>query len=486
MKVSVLLLTFNEAANLPRCLAALAWCDDIVTVDSGSTDGTLEIARAAGVRVLSRPFDDFATQRNFGLDHGDLRNEWVLHLDADEVVTEAFRARLEALEPPAGVDAYRVPSKLMLNGRWLRRAGMYPAYQVRLGHRERLRFVQVGHGQREDLPPGRVGTFDEPYLHYNFSHGLPAWLRKHVRYAEDRARSIMFVRAAGAAEPTRWPEKRVLPVSVVVPVKNEERNLTSCLERLSAFAEVIVVDSASTDRTVAIAEAAGARVVQFVWNGRYPKKRNHVLMTERLAAPWVLFLDADEYVTDAFVDELARTLADTPHAGFWLNYTNYFMGRELKHGVPQRKLALFRVGSALYERIDEEGWSGLDMEVHEHPVVEGTVGEIAARIDHRDFRGMEKFTLRHLDYAKWEAERYRALHAAGSEAARHLTARQRFKYMHLGKWWYFLFYFVFTYIAKRGFLDGRAGFNYAFFKAWYFRLIATLIAEAERKASAGR
>lgn len=188
MKVSVLLLSYNEIANLPRCLRALEWCDDIIVVDSGSTDGSVEYARQHGARVLHRPFDDFACQRNFGLAEGQPKHEWVLHLDADEVVTPSFVRELAALTPPDGIDAYHVPSKLMLHDRWLKHAGMYPVYQVRLGHRERLRFKQVGHGQREDVPAERLGTFAEPYLHYNFSHGLSAWLRKHVTYAEDEAR----------------------------------------------------------------------------------------------------------------------------------------------------------------------------------------------------------------------------------------------------------------------------------------------------------
>ncbi len=194
MNVSVLILTFNEAAILPQCLAALAWCDDVLVLDSGSTDGTVEIAEKAGARVVHRRFDDFASQRNFGLMSGELRNEWVLHLDADEIVTPAFQQRLKDLLPSAGIDAYRVPSKLILHGRWLRYAGMYPTYQVRLGHRDRLRFRQVGHGQREDLPSERVGTFDEPYLHYNFSHGLVNWLRRHVKYAEDEADLLVRTR----------------------------------------------------------------------------------------------------------------------------------------------------------------------------------------------------------------------------------------------------------------------------------------------------
>ena len=190
MKVSALILTCNEESNISACMDALGWCDDIVVIDSGSTDATVEIARARGARVLHRAFDDFASQRNYGLREGGLRYEWVLHLDADEVVTPAFRDKLLALSVDPRLDAYRIPSKTMLFGKWLRHAGMYPSYQVRLGHRERLRFKQFGHGQREDLPPERIGTFHEPYLHYTFSHGLTKWLEKHLRYAADEARQI--------------------------------------------------------------------------------------------------------------------------------------------------------------------------------------------------------------------------------------------------------------------------------------------------------
>ena len=198
LRVSVLILTKNEEANLPGCLKALRWCDDVVLLDSGSTDRTLAIAREHGARVLEHPFETFADQRNFGLEHGELKHEWVLHIDADEIVTEALAARLAGLSPGAGIDAYRVPSKTMFFGRWLRRAGMYPAYQVRLGHRERLRFREVGHGQREALPPEKIATLDEPYLHYSFSRGLGDWLARHVRYAA--AESAVIVEARRSAE----------------------------------------------------------------------------------------------------------------------------------------------------------------------------------------------------------------------------------------------------------------------------------------------
>lgn len=191
----------NEEANLSACLSSLSWCDDIVVLDSGSSDRTLDIARAHGARIITRPFDNFANQRNFGLDCGQFRHAWVLHLDADEISTPDFRAAISSLVPVDGVDAYNIPSKMMLFGRWMKHAGMYPAYQVRLGHRDRLRFLQVGHGQQEDLPPERLRVLDVPYLHYSFSHGLFDWLQKHTRYARDEAALIEQCRQQGVALP---------------------------------------------------------------------------------------------------------------------------------------------------------------------------------------------------------------------------------------------------------------------------------------------
>lgn len=267
-----------------------------------------------------------------------------------------------------------------------------------------------------------------------------------------------------------------LPVTAAVPVRNEGANLARCLERLGRFAEVVVIDSGSTDDTVAIAESFGARVVTFKWDGRYPKKRNWFLLNAPPTQPWVFFVDADEFVDDTFCDAVADAVRQERSNGFWLNYTNYFLGQRLGHGLPQRKLALFRTGGALYERIEEQAWSPLDMEIHEHPIVEGMVGEIAAPIDHQDYKGLGKFIEKHRDYAMWEAHRYQALQG-NSAAWADFTERQTFKYRNLAKWWYPAFYFLYTYLVKRGFLDGGAGFHYAFYKAWYFQTIRLMIRE---------
>jgi hypothetical protein len=172
---------------------------------------------------------------------------------------------------------------------------------------------------------------------------------------------------------------------------------------------------------------------------------------------------------------------NTEKNGFWLSYKNYFLGKPLLYGLPQRKLALFRVDTAFYEKIDESGWSPLDMEVHEHPIVKGNVGYINYQIEHRDYKGLGAFIEKHRDYADWEAHRYIKLQKT-SASWQHFTARQKFKYRHLSKWWYPWFYFTFTYFVKLGFLDGAPGFHYATLKAWYFQLIRLLIIEQANTA----
>lgn len=192
MTVSFLILTLNEAANLKRCLEAIAWSDDVVVLDSFSTDKTEEIARAAGARFFQRKFDHFAGQRNHALDTIPFKHPWVFHLDSDEVVTPELRAEIEqrltdVLANATTFLAFRVPEKLMWGETWLKHSGCFPKYQVRLARRAGFRFVQVGHGQREAVSPEMIGTFRSPYLHYSFSKGLSDWLERHDRYSTAEA-----------------------------------------------------------------------------------------------------------------------------------------------------------------------------------------------------------------------------------------------------------------------------------------------------------
>lgn len=264
-------------------------------------------------------------------------------------------------------------------------------------------------------------------------------------------------------------------ITIVVPVKNEERNLPECLENVKAFEHVVVVDSGSTDRTLETAAEFGREVVQFKWNGEFPKKRNWVLRSYRFQTPWAMFLDADERITPAFREELEAFLnsaaADECDVISCV-YDNWFAGKLLRHGDAMRKTAVVRVGAAEYEKIDEDHWSDLDMEIHEHvqPRRSGAEHEISARLEHHDRRSLESHWQKHIKYADWEVGRYRQLvqHPERWEA---LTPRQKKKYGNIKKWWLAPAYFAVCYIGKGGFLDGIAGFRFAWFKLRYFWMI---------------
>lgn len=268
----------------------------------------------------------------------------------------------------------------------------------------------------------------------------------------------------------------MIPVSVVIPVKNEERNLPRCLALLSDYSEVLVVDSGSTDRTRDIAQESEARLVDFKWNGQFPKKRNWVLRNVILKNDWVLFLDADEYVSDPFNTEVERVVQDQSINGCWITYHNHFMGRLLKHGDPMRKLALFRKGMGEYEQIEEDSWSHLDMEVHEHPQIEGRVVSLKTPVEHKDYKDFSAYLDRHNAYSSWEANRYLALRNSGFAG---LTGRQRFKYRMLDSWLLGPVYFLGAYIGKLGFLDGKEGWLLAVNKMSYFFQIKCKIDEVK-------
>lgn len=270
------------------------------------------------------------------------------------------------------------------------------------------------------------------------------------------------------------------PVSVCIPVKNEEANLAACLSLLKAFDDVVVVDSASSDRTVEVAREAGAKVLQFQWNGAFPKKRNWVLRNHSFTHPWVLFLDADERMNPAFVAELINVLASTSHVGFWISFTNWFMGKPLHHGDVFRKLALLRAGSGEYERFPESAWTTLDMEIHEHPVLKGSTGVLKTRLEHHDFRGLKNYLARHNEYSSWEACRFQWLQTASAADWTALNERQRFKYQNIHRWWFATFYWFAVLVLKQGFRDGRAGFRLAGMKRRYFQEVRLKILEARQ------
>lgn len=188
LPISVVVLTYNEENDLPECLANIAsFSQDVHVIDSGSSDRTKEIAQEFSAKFYTNRFEGFGTQRNWAIEQADLAYDLVLHLDADERVTAAFINELAQIcQKREAVQGWYVPSKMLLMGQWLRYSVGYPVYQVRLHYRDRLRFENYGHGQRE-VVTGPMGKMREPYLHHAFSKGLEAWLSKHVQYAKREA-----------------------------------------------------------------------------------------------------------------------------------------------------------------------------------------------------------------------------------------------------------------------------------------------------------
>lgn len=265
-----------------------------------------------------------------------------------------------------------------------------------------------------------------------------------------------------------------IPVSVIVSVKNEEKNLRFCLDKLHAFSEVIIVDSISTDQTPQIVKEYKFRLVDFDWNGKFPKKRNWTLRNIKLSHEWVLFLDADEVLTDEFINEIKEKIVDTVHQGFWINYKNHFMGKMLNHGDKMKKLALFKKDYGEYEKIEEDSWSHLDMEIHEHPIINGSVGQLKHSIIHNDYNGLDHYIAKHNAYSTWEAKRYLSLKSHQTEQ---LTMRQKVKYKLITTGWLPIIYFTYSYIIKMGFLDGKTGYYLSKYKSYYFFQIQTKIKE---------
>lgn len=187
---SIVILTLNEEKALPGCLESVAFSNDVVVLDSGSSDRTLEISARHGARIFSRSFDTFAGQRNFAQTSIEFRNPWVFHLDADERMTPELVPACDRASVRDGFDGFRVAPKMMFEGRWVRHCTDYPAYQARFVRAPAFRFVQVGHGQRES-PDMRLDNLRESYLHDLSIYGIDSWLAKHRKYAKDEARNIL-------------------------------------------------------------------------------------------------------------------------------------------------------------------------------------------------------------------------------------------------------------------------------------------------------
>ena len=263
-----------------------------------------------------------------------------------------------------------------------------------------------------------------------------------------------------------------LPVSVIVPVRNEAVNLARCLEALAEAAEIYVIDSQSTDDTAAIARSYGAQVVQFYYSGGWPKKRQWAMETLPLSCEWILLLDADEIVTPELIEEMRGAIRNPGVNGYSIRLQMRFLGRVLRHGDASFwKMSLFRKGRGWFEcRLKDQDASMADIEVHEHVVVDGTAGRLRHALVHCNVDSLSRYILKHNEYSNWEARVLLEPAGEAEELSADLFGSQAQRRRWLKRKLYSLpgspvLLFLYRYFLCLGFADGIPGLIYCCFQA---------------------
>ncbi|MEM8641283.1 MAG: glycosyltransferase family 2 protein [Cyanobacteria bacterium P01_G01_bin.54] len=282
-----------------------------------------------------------------------------------------------------------------------------------------------------------------------------------------------------------------IPVSVLIPAKNEELNLPACLESVAPADEIFVVDSQSSDRTIEIAEQYGVNLVQFHFNGHWPKKKNWSLDNLPFRNDWVLIVDCDERIPLELWAEIDQRIQDPRYNGYYLNRKVFFLGKWIRFGgkYPDWNLRLFQHRHGRYENLNTEAIRNTgDNEVHEHVILTGEVGYLQEDMLHIDFRDIYEWLARHNRYSNWEAKvYYNLLHGQGDSGTiganlfGDAVQRKRF----LKKVWVRLplkpiLRFILFYFVRLGFLDGRAGYIYGRLLSQYEYQIGIKLYELQR------
>lgn len=267
----------------------------------------------------------------------------------------------------------------------------------------------------------------------------------------------------------------LIPVSVIITIRNEEKRLPACLAALDGFQEIIVVDSHSQDRSVEVASRLGASVIPFVWNKQYPKKRQWCLENLSLKGNWVLFVDADEIVTPDLKQEIAALFQSPPScAGYFIKGQYLSHGKLLRFGLQNNKLVLLEKTRIRFPEIDDLDIPGMgEMEGHYQPVPinrSDTLGQLKSPMLHDALDDERAWAFRHDKYARWEA----GMNAKGAWPVDPIPRRERLKsWVRRSKLRAELMFFA-SYIVMGGFLDGKAGLKFANGKYRYYKKILHL------------
>jgi glycosyltransferase involved in cell wall biosynthesis len=285
-----------------------------------------------------------------------------------------------------------------------------------------------------------------------------------------------------------------LPLTVIVAARNEAHNLPRCLESLRCADEIYVIDSQSTDGTDQIAESCGAHVVQFHYQGGWPKKRQWAMDSLPMSNEWIFLVDADEAMTPELAAEIRQAIQDPSCDGYYIALRMFFLGRELRHsGASFYKLSLFRRGKGRFEcRLRDQDQSMADMEIHEHIVLDdGTnaqTGYLKHPLIHHNVESLSRYIRKHDEYSNWEAKVWLAGRRSALELAPSLSGSQAQRRRWLRKKFFAIpgspiLFFLYKYVFALGFLDGMPGLIYCVFQGVQFFHIKAKIFELKVRAA---
>jgi glycosyltransferase involved in cell wall biosynthesis len=261
-------------------------------------------------------------------------------------------------------------------------------------------------------------------------------------------------------------------LSVLIPTLNERRNIEDCLASVAWCDDVVIVDSGSTDGTAEVARARGARVVDFKWNGRFPKKKNWALANVDWKNEWVFILDADERVTPELAAEIQKELQQPRADGYFVNRRFIFLGKWIRHCgyYPSWNLRLFRHALGRYERLLDGDTASGDNEVHEHVILQGVTAYLENALLHFAYPDIYTWVEKHNRYSNWEARiEVFGNNTGGSSRGIGAPLQRRRVLRQLSRRLPFrpTLRFLYSYIWRRGFLDGREGYMFCRLLAAY-------------------
>ena len=280
---------------------------------------------------------------------------------------------------------------------------------------------------------------------------------------------------------TDMPSPRSVPVTVVVLTLNEEANISRCLLSAAWASQVVVVDSGSSDHTVEIARALGAEVIFQEWLG-FSEQREFALRAPSIKNEWIYFVDADEWICPQLATEIAGQLRSPEHAAYIHRLRLVFQGKWIRHCGWYKGSWVVRLVDRRLTRYDGS-------QVGERARVDGPVGRLRYDIVDEDRKGFESWLHKHVRYARLEALRRQQLATSGRRSPVCDTSDTRPLIRAVMKDMVFpviptkpLALFIYMYILRLGFLDGRAGLRFCFYHAWYELSVGVFLTEVSTTA----